>query len=222
MKKIVLAALALIVVMASCVKDPQYPGITISNVSYNPVDVQEDMSVTVSATITSFNEVTPILYYTVNDAAAVDVKMVASQEEKNLYTAVIPGQAEGAKVNFYIEVVSDLTAKSPVMEYVVGAVVIDYSVLRLNELNGNDKFIEIYNSGAEAIPMKGVAIQKDEDQNWVGSEAVTVEPGAYLLLYSEDVVIDHPELDTANYVFHSGLSAKKNVRIQMFTPAGES
>ncbi|MCR5013437.1 MAG: lamin tail domain-containing protein [Bacteroidales bacterium] len=222
MKKIVLAALALIVVMASCVKDPQYPGITISNVSRNPVDVQEGMSVTVSATITSFNEVTPILYYTVNDAAAVDVKMVASQEEKNLYTAVIPGQAEGAKVNFYIEVVSDLTAKSPVMEYVVGAVIIDYSVLRLNELNGNDKFIEIYNSGAEAIPMKGVAIQKDEDQNWVGSEAVTVEPGAYLLLYSEDVVIDHPELDTANYVFHSGLSAKKNVRIQMFTPAGES
>ncbi len=27
----------------------------------------------------------------------------------------------------------------------VGAVAVDYSVLRLNELNGNDKFIEIYN-----------------------------------------------------------------------------
>ena len=108
------------------------------------------------------------------------------------------------------------------MEYTVGAVAVDYSVLRLNELNGNDKFIEIYNSGAEAINMKGVNIYKDTDKLiWTGKSAVYVEAGAYLLLYSEDVVADH-DIDTSLYMFHSGLSAKKNVRIELKTPAGES
>ena len=37
MKKIMFVALALLMGLASCVKDKQYPGITISNVTYNPL-----------------------------------------------------------------------------------------------------------------------------------------------------------------------------------------
>jgi hypothetical protein len=103
----------------------------------------------------------------------------------------------------------------------VGAVAVDYSVLRLNELNGNDKFIEIYNAGADAINLNGVYIIKDnEAQTWTGDNTVKIEAGAYLVLYSEDVVADHPDVPET-LIFHSGLSAKKNVRIQLFTPAGE-
>ena len=222
MKKILFAALALIVVMASCVKDPQYPGVTISNVSYTPTAVQADVPVTVTATITSFNPFTANLFYTVDEAEAAPLPMIGSADS-DVYTAVIPGQADGAKVNFYIKAEGTLVATSAAMEYVVGAVAVDYSGLRLNELNGNDKFIEIYNAGAEVINMNGVTIYKDTDKMvWTGKSAVNVEPGAYLLLISEDVYADYPEIDTNYYMFHSGLSAKKNVRIELKTPAGES
>jgi len=219
MKKILFAALALIVMMASCVKDQQYPGVTITNVTYTPTAVQADMPVTVNANIASFNPFTAKLYYNLDDGAYTAVDMTATPE-KDVYNTVIPGQPDGVKVAFYVVAEGTLVATSPTMEYTVGAIAVDYSVLRLNELNGNDKFIEIYNAGPEMINMNGVAIYKDtEKMIWTGKSAVNVEAGGYLLLYSEDVV-EGMDIDTSLYMFHSGLSAKKNVRIELKTPAG--
>ncbi len=214
-------ALALLVGLASCVKDKQYPGINISNVSYAPTAVQAEDDVTVSATITSFKDFTAKLVYTVGEAEkAIELAMTAGAD--NLYTAVIPAQPDGTKVKFHIEAMNgEATGVSPEMEYEVGAVAIDYTVLRLNELNGNDKFIEIYNAGADPINLNGVYIEKDGGQNWIGDNTVKIEAGGYLLLYSEDVQADMPDYPES-LIFHSGLSAKKNVRIQLFTPAGES
>jgi hypothetical protein len=220
MKKIMFVALALLVGLASCVKDKQYPGVTISNVSYTPTAVQDLEDVTVTATITSFDAFTAKLIYTVADAKPVEVAMTTG-DEKNVYTAVIPGQPDGTTVSFYILAEGTLAAQSPAMEYTVGAVAVDYTVLRLNELNGNDKFIEIYNTGAEAVNMNGVYIEKDGGQNWLADNTVKIEAGGYLLLYSEDVQADMPDYPES-LIFHSGLSAKKNVRIQLFTPAGAS
>ena len=216
-----IVALALLMGLASCVKDKQYPGINISNVSYAPTAVQADDDVTVTATITSFKDFTAKLVYSTDAASkAEELGMVAGEE--NTYTAVIPAQPDGTKVSFYVQAMNgEVTAVSPNMEYEVGAVAIDYSVLRLNELNGNDKFIEIYNAGTDAINLNGVYIEKDDAQNWIGDNTVKIEAGAYLVLYSEDVVADHPDVPEA-LIFHSGLSAKKNVRIQLFTPAGVS
>ena len=221
MKKIMFVALALLMGLASCVKDKQYPGINIANVSYAPTAVQATDDVTVTATITSFKDFTAKLVYSTDEAnKAEELGMVAG--ENNLYTAVIPAQPDGTKVSFYVQAMNgEVTAVSPTMEYEVGAVAIDYSKLRLNELNGNDKFIEIYNAGADAINLNGVYIEKDGAQNWIGDNTVKIDAGAYLVLYSEDVVADHPEIPES-LIFHSGLSAKKNVRIQLFTPAGVS
>lgn len=211
-------ALALLMGLASCVKDKQYPGINISNVSYAPTAVQADDDVTVTATITSFKDFTAKLVYTIGD----ENKELAMTAAEDVYTAVIPAQPDGTKVSFCVQAMNDeVTAVSPAMEYEVGAVAIDYSVLRLNELNGNDKFIEIYNAGADAINLNGVYIEKDGAQNWLADNTVKIEAGAYLVLYSEDVVADHPDVPES-LIFHSGLSAKKNVRIQLFTPAGTS
>ena len=224
MKKIMFVALALIIGLASCVKDKQYPGIKITGVTYTPTQVTEEDDVTVTATITSFKDFTAKLFY-VTDAEPTPVDMI---EVDGLYTAVIPAQPLETVVKFWIEAENDeATEKSSEMEYEVGAVIIDYSGLRLNELNGNDKFIEIYNAGAEAVNMNGVTIYKDTEKlTWTGSREVSVEPGGYLLLYSEDVAADilnnDPTFDTVNYIFHSGLSAKKNVRIELKTPAGET
>lgn len=219
MKKIMFVALALLVGLASCVKDKQYPGINISNVSYAPTAVQAADDVTVTATITSFKDFTAKLVYTIGDE---NKELAMTAAEGNLFNAIIPAQPDGTKVSFYVQAMNgEVTAASPVMEYEVGAVAIDYSVLRLNELNGNDKFIEIYNAGADAINLNGVYIEKDGAQNWIGDNTVKIDAGAYLVLYSEDVVADHPDVPES-LIFHSGLSAKKNVRVQLFTPAGAS
>ena len=211
-------ALALLVGLASCVKDKQYAGINISNVSYTPTAVQAADDVTVTATITCFKDFTAKLVYTIGD----ENKELAMTATEDVYSAVIPAQPDGTKVSFYVQAMNgEFTAVSPAMEYEVGAVAVDYTVLRLNELNGNDKFIEIYNAGAEAINLNGVYIEKDGTQNWLADNTVKIEAGSYLLLYSEDVVADHPEYPES-LIFHSGLSAKKNVRIQLFTPAGVS
>ena len=221
MKKIMFVALALLMGLASCVKDKQYPGINISNVSYAPTAVQADDDVTVTAIITSFKDFTAKLVYSINEAErAVELAMTGG--DGDLYTAVIPAQPDGTKVSFYVQAMNgEVTAVSPTMEYEVGAVAVDYTVLRLNELNGNDKFIEIYNTGVDPINLNGVYIEKDGSQNWLADNTVRIEAGEYLVLWSEDVTLDHPEVPEA-LIFHSGLSAKKNVRIQLFTPAGIS
>ena len=223
MKKIMFVALALLMGLASCVKDKQYPGITISNVTYNPTAVQEDDEVTVTATITSFQKILEAkVVYTIDGES---LALAMTEGTDNLYKAVIPAYPDGTTVSFYVEADNnEVTAASPVMEYTVGAVAVDYSKLRLNELNGNDKFIEIYNAGADAINLNGVYIEKDGTQNWLADNTVKIDAGGYVLLYSEDVTIDgaaqagYPE----SLTFHSGLSAKKNVRVQLFTPAGVS
>lgn len=216
-------ALALLMGLASCVKDKQYPGITISNVTYNPTAVQENDEVTVMATITSFQKILEAkVVYTIGGES---LALAMTEGTDNLYKAVIPAYPDGTKVSFYVEADNnEVTTASPVMEYTVGAVAVDYTVLRLNELNGNDKFIEIYNAGADAINLNGVYIEKDGAQNWLADNTVKIDAGGYVLLYSEDVTIEGAAQAgySESLTFHSGLSAKKNVRIQLFTPAGVS
>ena len=230
MKKIMFVALALLIGLASCVKDKQYSGIKISSVTYAPTTVTEEDDVTVTATITCLKAFTAKLYYAVNDGENAPVTMT---EAEGVYTAVIPAQPLGTKVKFHVEAENDEAAEvSGETEYEVveGGVTpepptpdADYNNLILNELNGQDhkKFIEIYNAGPVAINMAGVTIYKDTDKLvWTGSDAVSVEPNAYLLLFSEDVFLDYPDMDTTLYMFHSGLSAKKNVRIELKDPDG--
>ena len=229
MKKILFAALALIVVMASCVKDPQYSGIKISGISYSPKQVTEDDDVTVTANISSLKAVTAQLFYVTNE----ENSPLTMTEAEGVFTAVIPAQPKDTKVKFYIQATNgNETEISSDTEYDVlesGSVVPptpgapDFANLVLNELNGQDhkKFIEIYNAGDAAINMEGVTIYKDTDKLvWTGSSDVNIEAGEYLLLFSEDVFLDYPDMDTTLYMFHSGLSAKKNVRIELKDPNG--
>ena len=233
MKKIMFVALALLIGLASCVKDKQYSGIKISNVTYAPEQVTEDDDVTVTATIVCVKAFTAKLNYAVNEE---DVVVVDMTEAEGGYTGVIPAQPKGATVKFWVKAQNDEVEEvSGETQYEVleSGFVPDpptpdepnFADLVLNELNGQDhkKFIEIYNAGPVAINMEGVTIYKDTEKLvWTGSADVNVEPGDYLLLFSEDVFLDYPDMDTTLYMFHSGLSAKKNVRIELKDPNGES
>ncbi|MDL2322445.1 lamin tail domain-containing protein [Bacteroidales bacterium OttesenSCG-928-A17] len=221
MKKIFFAIIALgamTIGISSCVEDEVYEGpATISSVSYSPTTVTPDDNVTVTATITDLQGInSAVIKYKIIGNAEQSADMTASG---NTYTGTIPKAADKAKIEFFIEAVNKagITAKSAVISYEVGAIPIPYENLVLNELNGNDKFIEIFNKGTEAIPLKDVYIEKDGNNVWTGSETQTLAGGAYLLLYSEDVKTDHAT-HPADQFFTSGLSAKKAVRVQLFSP----
>ncbi|MDE6858614.1 MAG: lamin tail domain-containing protein [Alistipes sp.] len=214
MKKILSAILA-VGLLASCVEDEVYGLATISNVS-NTVAYTENDEVTVSATIESL---TPVVSAVLNYSAAGAAGSVDMTAAGSLYTGIIPAYPIDTEVTYSIEAATESgVVVSPVMSYTVGAVPVDYSGLVLNELNGNDKFIELYNKGAVAIPLDGVYVEKDAKNVWSAS-GVTLEPGAFLLLYSTDVAADHGD-HPADLLFSSGLSAKKAVSVQLFSPSG--
>jgi len=218
MKKISAAVLSVAALaFSSCVEDEVYGLATISNVS-NTVAYTGADEVTVTATIESLCPVeSAVLHYSAAGAEG-EADMTAAG---SLYTGVIPAYPVDTEVTYYIEAVTGSGAVlSPRSSYTVGAVPVDYSLLALNELNGNDKFIELFNKGAAPVPMEGVYIEKDGSRNWT-APAVTLAPGEYLLLYSTDVAADHAD-HPADLFFSSGLSAKKAVRVQLFSPAGTS
>jgi hypothetical protein len=141
------------------------------------------------------------------------------------YKATIPAQPMDTVVEFYIEAkTDDAVSKSAVTTYTVGVIPIDFTPLKLNEINGNAKFIELVNTGSKDINMKGVTIQKDGAVKWTGSEATTLKAGAFLLLYSSDVTVTGGAQEgyAAELVFDGGLSAKKAVHVELFDPKGNS
>ena len=106
------------------------------------------------------------------------------------YTAVIPKQAMDAVVTYYVEAkTADAVTTSAVATYTVGVIPIDFTPLKLNELNGNDKFIEVYNSGTKDIDMKGVYIEKDGAVKWTAADGAVLKAGKFMLLYSSDVTV---------------------------------
>lgn len=93
----------------------------------------------------------------------------------------------------------------------------------LNELNGVSKFIELYNAGNAPASLEGWNMYKDgkADPNWTGAAGITIGAGEYLVLYSEDVTADHPDVPET-LIFASGLSSKKTLKIELKNAAGES
>lgn len=63
---------------------------------------------------------------------------------------------------------------------------IDHGLV-LNEVNGNDKFIELRNTSDASFPLEGLTIEKDESVKWTGAVGSSVDAGGYVLLYSSDV-----------------------------------
>ena len=225
MKKLFFVALALIAMLASCNQEPKVP--TISNVHQNPEIVVADQEVTVTATVQGGEgEFSIKLYFTVN-AEDFEATMTPA-DELNAYKGVIPGQADGAKVSYYIQVTAgEVVVKTDTYDYVVGtAPTPGANHIILNELSGVNKFIELYNPTDADFVLQDVYIEKDAKDApiWVGDGTITVPARGYVVLWSEDKVADHPELEGTNYIFGSGLSSKKTVRIALFKgefPNGE-
>lgn len=70
------------------------------------------------------------------------------------------------------------------------------------------------------LPLEGMYIMKDGTNSiWTADNTIVAPAHGYVLLYSYDVQVDHPE-QPLNLFFNSGLSAKKSLCITLFMPDG--
>jgi len=208
-------------VISSCVKDDVYGIPSIANIT-NDTEITNANAVTVTADITSLKGIkSATLYYKVNSGSYIAVNMTGT----DTMTGIIPAQESDSVVTYYIKVIGNSGDQitSSEFSYTVGAVIIDYTKIVINEIDGNNKFIELYNTGDKDINLKGCYIEKDEEVNWTSTD-ITINANGYLLLYGEDVVMagEDQEGYNSNLVFASGLSSKKDVKIEIFTPERSS
>ena len=218
--------MALPILLSSCLKDQIYGGATIDEVK-NTVAYTANDAVKVTAKVSALVPVKEVnLVWNTASQAETTVSMVP--DNNGSWLGIIPSQPLDTKVSYYVVAETETyKVTSSVISYTVGATPINYSGLKLSELNGNDKYIELVNNGTEAIPLDGVYIEKDGKKNWpreafpmpAGS---SIAPGEFIVLYSSEKLDKIPEGWKDELQFDSGLSAGKVVRVQILDPSGNN
>ncbi|WP_407402363.1 lamin tail domain-containing protein [Sodaliphilus sp.] len=221
MKKILSIVLLAIAVLSlnSCVKDEPYPYASVAAPSTDDGYLKGKETV-VEAKVSALVDVESVtLKYATDGKTFKDVPMTLSGKN---YVGAIPAQADGTEVTFYVvaKTVAGKESESAKAKFVAGKEKVSYKGLVLNELNGSDKFIELYNGSDKDIDLTGVKMYKDavgetfDGETWVGS--MTIKKGEYLVLWTTGTA----DIDPA-YIFNSGLSGKKAVRITICDPDGK-
>ncbi|MBO5661371.1 MAG: lamin tail domain-containing protein [Tidjanibacter sp.] len=106
--------------------------------------------------------------------------------------------------------------------------------LVLNELDGQSKFIELYNNTSAAIDLAGYTLVKydstkegGKSTTWTAAAGMTIASKGFVVLESSDLADPEEkgdpnyEYESENHVFKGGLSPKKNVKIELVNPEGE-
>jgi len=213
MKKILLLSLAALFAFTGCVKDEVFKGPSkIEKVTYAPEAPTSISDVTVTATVSGLQSVTSAtLTYNGNSAA-----MIGSG---STYTGTIPAMADGTNVEFTVTIVNEagFTTVSDKFTYKVGDPATDWTKLKLNEVCGagadEEKFFELYNTGDYPISLTGVTIYKDEEITWTGIDGEVIPAKACFAIIGGK--------GTTERGFSSGFSAKKTVRLDLYSPAGD-
>lgn len=106
--------------------------------------------------------------------------------------------------------------------------------LVMNELDGQNKFIELYNTTDKEISLEGVTLVKYDSSKeggksttWEGAAGMKIAANGYVVLESSDLADPEEKGDpnyqyeSANHVFNGGLSPKKNVMIELYDAKGK-
>jgi|SRR5574344_389095 hypothetical protein len=174
---VIMTVLTLSLVMSSCVKDKMFVGVpSVSAIASTPTTATQDDAVTISAVLYDLSGIkSATLNYTVNGGAAQSVDMTLSG---TTYTAVIPKQADKAVVKYTITAVSnnDKSFTSAEQSYTVGEGLGSLSDIKINEVNSDGKYIEIYNTSDKAVVISGIKFAKNaSDAYFVDGTAATIQ-----------------------------------------------
>ena len=217
---LIIAALA----MTACVEDKVYEGPnTIEAVSIAPDAPTSFDDVVVTAKVSGLLSVTKaVLEYTIDGNNTV-VEMAG---DGKTYTATIPAQEDGTKVKYVVIITNEAGYTTTVeKDYTVGDKPSDFTKLVINEVCGaggdGDKYLELYNNGNDPIKLKGVVIKKDEaDEVWVGEDGEVIMGHGYFVIAGAKKVLGEGGSGPNPRPMTKGLSAKKNVLMEIYDPNG--
>jgi hypothetical protein len=91
---------------------------------------------------------------------------------------------------------------------------VDYSLLVINEVDGNNKFVELYNKGGVAIPLAGLKLYKNGDASawWTGAADSEIAANGYHTIYQSG---EGAEGEGIEQTGGSGISPKKTVSFDL-------
>ncbi len=251
MKKLIILALGVALGFASCVKDevsPEAFKVDITNISYPTSIITDEDAVEVTATATYYGKSVsaPVLLYRVStdpdipidEIPEIPIEMTrvdpddTDKPEYNDFYAEIPAQEDQAQVSFRIKCVNGgFTTYSSVFEYTVGgpAPTFEYTAIKLNELDGNTKFIELYNTSENRVNIGGMRILKNGTslKNEDGSPGWSVPAGTIIPVHGYAVIkcgTSYSASAPANTIIgivDDGLSAKQTLQLELLPPTGD-
>lgn len=217
----------LAVAMTACVEDKVYEGPnTIDAVSISPEAPTSFDDVVVTAKVSGLLKVTKaVLSYSVNDDFVDEIEM-AGDKEGEIFTATIPAQPDGTNVKYVVTITNEAghTTTSE-KDYTVGDKPSDFTKLVINEVYGaggdGDKYLELYNNGDDPIKLQDVVIRKDEaDDVWVGESGEIIMGHGYFVIAGAKKVSGEGGSGPNPRPMTKGLSAKKNVLMEIYDPNG--
>jgi hypothetical protein len=129
--------------------------------------------------------------------------------------------ADGADsiVTFSTGTIGASNADGAIREPIVVDPSVVYSALVINEVDGNAKFVEIYNKGISSVSLAGVTLRKnDDDVWWTGAGETEIAAGGYYVIYQTGKGAAGENVEQTG---KNGISPKKTVKFEMKTPGGE-
>jgi len=217
------------ILATSCVKDEMYNGpSSITGVSFSPSAATPDDDVTVTATITSINGVeSAAVFYKANNGSFVSVPMTGAGD---IYTGKIPKQADQITVTFYVKAITKkgIEAVSTEKSYKVGAIPPNYAAIVLNEIDGNTKYVELFNNSAAPVNISGMIILKntvslknaDNTPNWTVPAGTILPANGYGIIKCSGYTATADPAAVVIGTVGDGMSAKQTLLLELTKPDG--
>ena len=193
---------------------PMEKGLRIEEVAVSATKPTPNDDVTIIAKITDVNVITSVvLKWKKGGADQPDITMT---KDGSNYSATITKQPDGTVVNWTVSASNNIgktVTESGTITWTTPAA--DYTKLKLNEVNGVDKWFEIYNTGDVEIKLESVSAHYSNTDpaswnatnTWTGTALQTIPAKGYF--------------STKGITLGTGLSANNtNVRLQLRAPDG--
>ena len=130
----------------------------------------------------------------------------------NAQTKIYVHKTDGTASEYNIADIDSISFTAPIP--------VDYTALILTEVSGEHKFVEIYNSGTEDIPMRDVKLSRNDGQSsWTGTAADVIPAGAYrLFLFNSFTAGLDSNPAYVGWRVSSGISDQQTLKIAIVDP----
>ena len=206
---------------------PQIPSSPIvTNFKRDKVIPAPQDNVNISATVRAFSGTaiensSVVIEWTLNDAAQSNIVMTKNGD---VYTATFETQASGSKVEYTLAVTNNENERVELSSryFVFASGEIGYNNLVINEIDGNGKFVELYNKGTESVPLAGVFLVKNEQTLywWTGSEDAYIAPQGFYAIAQTLTGNLNPPPNATEYTGRNGISTRQNLKFELWSPDG--